>query len=124
MLGMPLPVEGRLDKISLTRVEVSSHADYPGALHLTAVLENIAARSQPWPVLHIALQDRWGDAVGERMFVATEYLRRKEAATALMPSRESFAIELAIQDPGKTAVGFQAEPCLAVDQRIICPATR
>lgn len=120
LLEMPLEPPRKLAKIRLSRSEVASHADYPSALRLTAVLENRAPHPQPWPHIRIDLEDRWGEPVGARYFSANEFLRNPESAQQAMPPGERFAVELAIQDPGATAVGFQARPCFLVDDKFAC----
>ena len=109
-----------LAAIRVSRTNVASHPDHAATLHLTAVLENRAAFPQPWPLLRVDLQDRWGDTVGARYFTPAEYLRDPAEAELPMPANEPQAIDLAIADPGADAIGFQLEPCLEKRSRKIC----
>lgn len=103
-----------LAALKISRTEVSSHPDHPRALHLAAVLENSSENAQSWPHLRVDLQDRWGETVGARYFVANEYLRDPTRADTPMSARTQYPVSLALIDPGSTAVGFQLEPCFAV----------
>lgn len=121
-LGMPLAPPRDLAAIELTRSEVTSHPNHSNALHITGVLKNDAKFPQPWPELHISLQDKWGETVAARYFTAEEYLRDPARAKNLMPQQENIAMELSILDPGPDAVGFQSEICFANGNRHVCPA--
>lgn len=120
-LGHPIQPPADLAALQISRTEVSSNPELPRALLLTAALENTAEHPQPWPELHVDLQDRWGDTVGARYFSPHEYLRDPAAAEqALLPGARA-AIQLAIADPGSAAVGFQIEPCFRNGERYVCP---
>lgn len=122
-LGVTLEPPRDLAALNVSRTEVSSHPDHPRALHLTAVLENRSPHAQPWPELHVDLQDRWGETVATRYFSAAEYLRNP-AVAAQLPLRagERHAVELAIVDPGSAAVGFQVEACFTRNGGHVCRA--
>lgn len=106
--------------IRVSRTNVASHPEFSSTLLLTAVLENRAGFEQPWPLLRIDLQDRWGDTVGARYFEPREYLKNPAEAAGLMPQGEPQAAALAIADPGPDAVGFQVEPCMKKGNRKLC----
>ncbi|MDX1454832.1 MAG: zinc-ribbon and DUF3426 domain-containing protein [Gammaproteobacteria bacterium] len=110
-LGLSLSPPRSLAAIKLDRSEVTSAGASNDALRLTAVVENRGRRAQPWPDIRIDLENRWGESVGARYFTPEEYLREPAAAAGLMPTRQRFAIELVLQDPGKDAVGFQTRAC-------------
>lgn len=112
-LGLELSPPRDIAVLKVLRTEVGSHPDHPRALHLTAVLENTGRTTQPWPQLRVDLQDRWGETVATRYFEPAEYLRAPESAAQPLRAGERHAIELAVLDPGSTAVGFQIEPCFA-----------
>lgn len=124
LAGMPLEPPRDLSSIRLSRSEITSHSEYPTALRLTAVVENRAPHPQPWPYVRIDLEDRWGEPVGARYFKAGEYLRNPEAAAGNMPPGERFAVELALQDPGAAAVGFQARTCFRVNDTFACNGSK
>lgn len=120
-IALPLEAAPDIDALRISRTDVTSHSEHARALRLTAVLENTARHAQRWPELHVDLQDRWGETVGARYFTPDEYLRDPEAAGQRLPPRSRFAIELAIDDPGSEAVGFQLRPCLRNGDRVLCP---
>jgi predicted Zn finger-like uncharacterized protein len=119
-LDRDIELPRNLDVIRVNRSNVASHPDHTRALLLTAVIENRADMAQPWPHLRIDLQDRWGDTVGARYFTPAEYLAEPDNAAEILVPNEQFAIELAIQDPGPDAVGFQVEPCFRNGTRYVC----
>ncbi|HEX6930035.1 MAG TPA: DUF3426 domain-containing protein [Gammaproteobacteria bacterium] len=121
-LGMAPEPPRDLAALHVSRTRVSSHPDYPRALHMTAVIENAGDDAQPWPELHVNLQDRWGETIAARYFTPAEYLREPSKANAPLPAHSRHAIELAIVDPGSAAVGFQVEPCFTRDERRVCAA--
>ncbi|HEX7048128.1 MAG TPA: DUF3426 domain-containing protein [Gammaproteobacteria bacterium] len=121
-LGIPLAPPRDLTALDVSRTEVSSHPDHPRALHLTAVIANTGDSAQPWPELHVALQDRWGETVAARYFTPDEYLREPDAAKQALSANARHGIELAILDPGNAAVGFQIEPCFTNHNRRVCAA--
>jgi predicted Zn finger-like uncharacterized protein len=124
--GLDLSPPRDIAALKVSRTEVGSHPDHPRALHLTAVLENAGRLAQPWPQLHVDLQDRWGETVATRYFEPAEYLRAPESAGQPLRAGERHAIELTILDPGSAAVGFQIETCFATDSgndtRHVCSA--
>lgn len=119
-LGLPLQPPADLAALKVSRTEVNSHTEHPPALLLTAVLQNTGADPQPWPELHVDLQDRWGDTVGARYFSAREYLRAPAVAEQALQPGARVGIQLAIADPGSAAVGFQVEPCFRNGERHVC----
>ncbi|HWP94738.1 MAG TPA: DUF3426 domain-containing protein [Gammaproteobacteria bacterium] len=121
---LELPLESRRDLklIDITRTAVTSHADYREVLHLTGVMVNGADFAQPWPLLRVRLEDRWGDIVGIRDFRPEEYLRDANDAASPMKPAQSAAIDLEILDPGGAAVGFAVEPCMPSQNGVMCLA--
>lgn len=122
ILGISLEPPRDLAALQVLGTEVSSHPDHPQALYMTAVLKNTGDTAQPWPELHVDLQDRWGDTVAARYFAPAEYLREPRKAEEPLAANTRHAIELAIVDPGSAAVGFQVEPCFSNGVRRVCAA--
>jgi hypothetical protein len=88
-------------------------ADGAAQLRLTATLTNDAARPQPYPLVRLTLEDRWGSAVGTRDFTPHEYLRDDARAARLLAPGEQARVELLVVDPGADTVGFALDTCLA-----------
>jgi predicted Zn finger-like uncharacterized protein len=93
-------------------------ADVPGTLRLIAVFANGAERPQPYPLLRLTLEDRWGGAVARRDFEPREYLHGTRAQM-LSPGEQARA-ELVLVDPGVESVGYTLDLCLHEDGVVRC----
>jgi hypothetical protein len=80
-----------------------------------ASVTNTAAFAQPFPLIKLSLEDRWGGAVGLRAFRPDEYL--PTASDRMMAPRQRANAEILLVDPGADAVGFQSHPCLPLSSR-------
>ena len=98
----------------------SASEEAPGALRLRASIVNHAARSQPYPLLRVMLEDRFGGTVARREFRPEEYLPgRGLPGSSLAPGARADA-DLHIADPGKQAVGFELDVCLELHGVLSC----
>ena len=126
-LGIPLGVVARydLDAFALLHHELTTHPRKNGALHLSGVLSNEATFPQPWPVLELRLEDRFGEVVAARRLRPDEYLHNPPSLNERMPAHARRAIEVALVDPGRDAVGFSINFCAEIDGVLHCgaPAT-
>ncbi len=84
----------------------------PGALKLRASLVNKATRAQPYPLLRVTLEDRFGAKVARREFTPAEYLPGRTAPTQLLAPGARADADLSLADPGSEAVGFELDVCL------------
>ncbi|MEX0899685.1 MAG: DUF3426 domain-containing protein [Gammaproteobacteria bacterium] len=121
-LGIPLGIAARydLDAFALLHHELTTHPRRDGALHLSGVLSNDATFAQPWPVLELRLEDRFGDVVAARRLRPSEYLRNPPSLNERMPAHARRAIEVELVDPGHDAVGFSINFCAEVDSALRC----
>jgi hypothetical protein len=121
-LGYPLEHEPRYDlaSFSLLHHELVTHPRDDRALHLSGVLTNTAEFAQPWPVLELRLEDRFGEVVAARRLQPGEYLRSPPARDEPMPANARRAIEVEFVDPGHDAVGFTVEFCVRVGDGLRC----
>ena len=118
-LGDPLPMSADLSAYELRQWGVTGEPDASGALHVRASILNTATALQPYPLLRVALADRFGHRIGTREFAADEYLG-KPTVGQLAPGERADAT-INIQDPGKDAEGFEIDVCLrAANHRITC----
>lgn len=93
-----------------------------GALRMRASVVNHAARPQPYPLLRVTLEDRFGSMVARREFAPAEYLPgRAPPATLLAPGARADA-DLSLADPGSQAVGFELDVCLRRAEVLTCAA--
>lgn len=120
-LGVPLRYD--LDAFALLHHELATHPRRGGALHLSGVLSNEAAFAQPWPVLELRLEDRFGDVIAARRLRPDEYLRNPPSLNERMPPHARRAIEVELVDPGHDAVGFSINFCAEIDGVLRCAAT-
>jgi predicted Zn finger-like uncharacterized protein len=121
-LGIPLGIVARydLDAFALLHHELTTHPRRDDALHLSGVLSNDATFAQPWPVLELRLEDRFGDVVAARRLLPYEYLRNPPSLNERMPAHARRAIEVELVDPGHDAVGFSINFCAEVDSALRC----
>lgn len=120
-LGVPMRID--LDAFALLHHELASHPRRGGALHLSGVLSNEADFAQPWPVLELRLEDRFGDIVAARRLHPDEYLRNPPSMNERMQAHARRAIEVELVDPGHDAVGFSINFCAEIDATLRCAPT-
>jgi hypothetical protein len=118
-----LPLEPRWD---LTAYDVrqwgAQSEETAGVLQLRASIVNRATRAQPYPLLRVTLEDRFGAQVGRREFTPTEYLPGHTAPRALLAPGARADADLKLADPGNQAVGFELDVCLMRHGRLFCGA--
>ena len=77
--------------------------------------------AQPYPLLKLVLEDRWGDQVRAREFEPAEYLDPTTAPDRLLGPAQQANATIAIVDPGPDAEGFRFDVCLR-GKRAVCAA--
>lgn len=107
--GHPLPPRRDLAALTISQAEVTSAPDAAGALLVTAALTNRADFAQPYPLLRVSLTNRFGNVIGQGMFMPRDYL--PQVPKTALPAGETQAVRLRIVDPGTAAVGFKIVPC-------------
>jgi hypothetical protein len=100
------------DKIELTARNIYTHPNEKNALMIDVTMKNLAAYSQPYPVMNIRFSDLRGNAIASRNFRPEEYLpvdNNKETAQqqALLPPNTSTSLTLEVMDPGKQATTYE-----------------
>jgi len=119
MLGTPIMVPTDLAAYELRQWGAASDARQPGRLLLRASIVNRANHAQPYPLLRLALQDRFGTTIGVRDIEPVDYLPGAGAVQQLEPGQRTDA-EIRIVDPGKDAVGFEIDVCLPITGDVRC----
>jgi len=118
-LGSPLTTPANLGAYQLRQWGVTGDPDANGALHVRASILNTAAEFQPYPLLRVTLEDRFGNRIGTREFDAAEYLGRP--TVKLLAPGERVDATVNIMDPGKNAEGFEVDVCLrGADRKVAC----
>lgn len=100
----------------------SASEEAPGALRLRASIVNHAGRSQPYPLLRVMLEDRFGGTVARREFRPAEYLPGRGTPAGLLAPGARADADLHIADPGNQAVGFELDVCLERHGVLVCGA--
>ncbi|MEZ5498430.1 MAG: zinc-ribbon and DUF3426 domain-containing protein [Steroidobacteraceae bacterium] len=90
------------------------------ALVVRASVANAAAQAQPYPVLRLTVQDRFGKSIAARNLEPKEYLQRPAAAASLLTPGERIDAEIVLADPGTDAVGFEVDACLTLRDGLRC----
>lgn len=118
-VGLPVSSPTDLSAYELRQWGAASDSLQAGRLLLRASIVNRASYAQPYPLLRLALQDRFGTTVGMRDIAPADYLPGANAGTLLEPGQRADA-EIHIVDPGKDAVGFEMDVCLPVTGGVRC----
>jgi predicted Zn finger-like uncharacterized protein len=119
LLGWPLAAPVDLAAYELRQWGATSDARQPGRLLLRASIVNRATHAQPYPLLRLTLQDRFGGVIGAREIEPADYLPGAAAASLIAPGQRADA-EVTIVDPGSDAVGFEIDVCLQSADGLRC----
>ncbi|HYW03262.1 MAG TPA: DUF3426 domain-containing protein [Gammaproteobacteria bacterium] len=104
-----LPPFVMLDRLRLENYTFSADPDRPGALSFSGVLVNRAPLPQAFPLLHISMENRWGDTVAVGAFGPADYLGEPVDTEDGIRPGQHIPIRLELKDPGSQASGFQFE---------------
>ncbi len=121
-LGVDLQPDWDLHAYEILQWHLGSDPSLPGTLKVRASLKNVASFAQPYPLLKLVLEDRWGEHVREREFEPAEYLDPSTAPDRLLAPEQQTTATIAIVDPGPDAEGFRFDVCLRGRQGIVCAA--
>jgi predicted Zn finger-like uncharacterized protein len=109
-IGKPLPVPAILSGYQLRQWGASADAAADGSLTVRASILNTTDQLQPFPLLRVTLEDRFGAHLGTREFEPAEYSGKP--LTRLLGPGERADATVEIPDPGKSAEGFELDVCL------------
>ena len=119
-LGLNLTPDWNLHAYEIRQWGVVSDPETPGTLEVRASITNLADFAQPYPLLKLVLEDRWGDQVRARDFEPAEYLPPGTAAERLLAPAQKTNATIAIVDPGPDAEGFRFDVCLPGRKGAVC----
>lgn len=119
-VGVPLTPAWDLHAYQIRQWGIASDPSQPGTLRVRASVTNLAEYAQPYPLLKLVLEDRWGEQVGAREFEPAEYLDSDAAAQRLMNPGQQANADLSIVDPGSDAEGFRFDVCLRGRAGTVC----
>lgn len=111
-LNLPLAPNWDVTGYEIQQWGVAADPATSGTLRLRASILNRAGFSQPYPLLKLTLEDRWGEQVGSREFEPREYLAAGTPADRLLVPNQPVNADIGIVDPGADAVGFHVDVCL------------
>jgi hypothetical protein len=121
-VGVNLQPDWDLHAYEILQWHLGSDPAMPGTLRVRASLKNVASFAQPYPLLKLVLEDRWGERVREREFEPGEYLDPTTAPDRLLAPAQQATATVSIVDPGPDAEGFRFDVCLRGRQGIVCAA--
>ena len=119
LLGLSLTVPTDLSAYELRQWGAANDPNETERLLLRASIVNRASYAQPYPLLRLALQDRFGDTLGVRDVEPKDYLPGSGAPGLLAPGQRADA-EIRIVDPGREAVGFEMDICVPAGNGVRC----
>jgi predicted Zn finger-like uncharacterized protein len=122
-LGLDAPAPVDLSAFELRQLGAASEPNQAGRIKVRASIVNRAPFAQPYPVLRLSLQDRFGATIGSRELLPAEYMPGGEAnASALLGPAQRADAEIVFVDPGRDAVGFELDVCVAQAAGLRCSA--
>lgn len=119
LFGQSLAVPTDLSAYELRQWGAANDPDETDRLLLRASIVNRASYAQPYPLLRLALQDRFGATLGVRDIEPKDYLPGSGAPGLLGPGQRADA-EIRIVDPGREAVGFEMDICVPAGNGVRC----
>lgn len=119
-LGLRLTPDWNLHAYGVKQWGVVMDPAVPGTLKVRASITNNAGFAQPYPLLKLVLEDRWGDQVRAREFEPREYLDPGVSPDRLLGSAQQTNATIDIVDPGPDAEGFRFDVCLPGKSGPVC----
>ncbi len=112
-LGIELSPAWDLGQYQINRWVAASDTSDEGkaSLRITAQITNRGPKPQPFPLVQLALKDRWDETVAGRIFEPVEYLT-DWSTSALLGAGEHVQAQLKVLDPGQDAYGFELDVCM------------
>jgi predicted Zn finger-like uncharacterized protein len=111
-IGLSLMPDWHLHAYEIKQWGVISDPTHPGTLKVRASITNRAPFPQPYPLLKLVLEDRWGDQVRAREFEPAEYLDPGTSTERQLAPGQPVNATITIVDPGADAEGFRFDVCL------------
>ncbi len=117
--GLTLLSPTDLSAYELRQWGAASDPKEANRLLLRASIVNRATYAQPFPLLRLVLQDRFGGTLGMRDIGPADYLPGTGSQSLLQPGERADAV-IRIVDPGTEAVGFELDICLPATGGVRC----
>ena len=106
-LGCQVPLRKDDSLLQLASRDIRPHPSVPGALIISATLQNAGDFAQPFPTVEITLSDLDEQRIAMRRFRPDEYIGDQKAlVSGLVPGAKA-PLVFEVADPGKNAVAFE-----------------
>ncbi|MBS0364528.1 MAG: zinc-ribbon and DUF3426 domain-containing protein [Proteobacteria bacterium] len=112
-LGAPLVPHWDVHAYDVRQLGASVDTAGAGLITVRASIQNSGHKAQPLPLLRVTLQDRFGNRVAARDVEPRSYLPAALSPAALLDAGQRIDTQMSFVDPGKDAVGFELDACLA-----------
>jgi len=120
-LGLELQPPVDLGQFELRQLGAASDPGQAGRIRVRASIVNHAPFAQPYPLLRLTLQDRFGSTIGARNLSPAEYLPGAAVdASGLLGASQRADAEVVFVDPGREAVGFELDVCTEGETGLRC----
>jgi hypothetical protein len=120
LLGMDVAPDWDPAQFRAIQWEAVATADRPGHLSVAVDFQNAASFEQPYPVIRIVLEDRFGRRVGTHDVPPETYLQDQSTGNRL-PAGGRVRTTVVVPDPGARADGFRVDFCIDTPGRgLVC----
>jgi hypothetical protein len=119
VLGLSVVAPTDLSAYELRQWGAASDPNEADRLILRASIVNRATYAQPFPLLRLTLQDRFGGTLRQGDVQPADYLPGAGVGGLLGPGERADAL-IRIVDPGVEAVGFELDICLQANGGVRC----
>lgn len=106
-LGCRLPLRRDDELLQLVSRDIRPHPSEPGALIISATVQNAADFAQPFPAVSVTLSDLDEKRIATRRFRPAEYVSDSEIRDAGLAAGANASIVFEVADPGRNAVAFE-----------------
>ena len=120
--GCTLTPDWNLHAYEIKQWGVVSDPAAPGTLKVRASITNLAEFAQPYPLLKLVLEDRWGDQVRAREFEPAEYLDPGTAPDRLLAPAQKRTRRSRSSIPAPTRKAFASTSACAASAGAVCAA--
>jgi len=122
-LGMPVASTWDLNAFEIRQWGSAADAPANGQLNVRASVTNRAGFAQPFPLLRLEMEDRFGEPVAIRDFEPSEYLKDPSRGSRMLAAGEAAEAELDVVAPSADAVGYRLNVCMRDSDRSVHCAT-
>lgn len=111
--GVPAAPPVDLAAFDLRQLGGAMPPEDPGSIVIRVSLRNTADRAQPYPIIRLILEDRWGQVLGMRDVAPADYADLASPDQAELNPGQHVLADIAVVDPpGGTASNFRIDACV------------